>query len=132
MDRLRFGIYDFSPSTGELRRDGTAVRLQAQPARVLAALLQRPGELVTRETLQAEVWGAGVTYRRSADFREAFTTETRLYVSRRDDAQARERFLAWAEGEPSALSRPWVRIVLRLWTAAILICTAAATAPHSS
>jgi DNA-binding winged helix-turn-helix (wHTH) protein/TolB-like protein len=59
MDRLRFGIYDFSPSTGELRRDGTAVRLQAQPARVLAALLQRPGELVTRETLQAEVWGAG-------------------------------------------------------------------------
>ena len=63
---------------------------------------------------------------RSADFREAFTTETRLYMSRRDDARARERFLEWAEGNPSAFSRPWVRIALRLWTAAILTCVAAA------
>lgn len=63
---------------------------------------------------------------RSADFREAFTTETRLYVSRRDDAQARERFLAWAESEPSGFSRSWVRWALRVWTAAILICAAAA------
>jgi DNA-binding winged helix-turn-helix (wHTH) protein/TolB-like protein len=57
MERVRFGIYDFSPSTGELRRDGTVVRLQAQPARVLAALVRRPGEIVSRDTLQREVWG---------------------------------------------------------------------------
>ena len=52
-----FGRFDFTPETGELRRDGRPVKLQAQPARVLAVLLTHPGEIVTRETLQREVWG---------------------------------------------------------------------------
>lgn len=63
---------------------------------------------------------------RSADFREAFTAETRLFVTRRDDAHARDRFLAWAEAEPSALSRPWIRWVMRAWTGVTLACVAAA------
>jgi DNA-binding winged helix-turn-helix (wHTH) protein/TolB-like protein len=70
MERLRFGIFDFAPSTGELRRDGTAVRLQAQPARVLALLLERSGQVVTRETLQREVWrdGTHVDFERGLNF----------------------------------------------------------------
>jgi DNA-binding winged helix-turn-helix (wHTH) protein/TolB-like protein len=70
MERVRFGIYDFSPSTGELRRDGTVVKLQAQPARVLAALVKRPGEIVSRETLQRDVWGEGthVDFERGLNF----------------------------------------------------------------
>ncbi|HJR58923.1 MAG TPA: winged helix-turn-helix domain-containing protein [Vicinamibacterales bacterium] len=56
MERVRFGMFDFLPSTGELRRGSVPVRLQAQPARVLAALVARPGEIVTRETLQREIW----------------------------------------------------------------------------
>ncbi|MBA2301579.1 MAG: hypothetical protein H0W08_02990 [Acidobacteria bacterium] len=39
MERARFGMFDFSPSTGELRRNGIKIRLQAQPAKVLAALV---------------------------------------------------------------------------------------------
>jgi DNA-binding winged helix-turn-helix (wHTH) protein/TolB-like protein len=57
--RLRFGQFDFAPATGELRRDGRPVRLQPQPRRVLALLLSRAGELVTREEMQLEVWGTG-------------------------------------------------------------------------
>jgi DNA-binding winged helix-turn-helix (wHTH) protein/TolB-like protein len=70
MERVRFGTYDFLPSTGELRREGRGVRLQAQPARVLAALVARPGELVGRETLQREVWGEGthVDFERGLNF----------------------------------------------------------------
>ncbi len=70
MDRTRFGIFDFSPSTGELRRDGEPVRLQAQPAKVLAALLSRAGQVVTRDTLQREVWGEGthVDFERGLNF----------------------------------------------------------------
>ena len=70
MERVRFGIYDFSPSTGELRRDGAVVKLQAQPARVLAALVKRPGEIVSRETLQRDVWGEGthVDFERGLNF----------------------------------------------------------------
>lgn len=59
MERVRFGIFDFNPSTGDLRRNGTAIRLQSQPARVLAALVSRAGQVVTREALQREVWSDG-------------------------------------------------------------------------
>ena len=52
-----FGRFDFTPETGELRRDGRPIKLQAQPARVLAVLITHAGEVVTRETLQREVWG---------------------------------------------------------------------------
>jgi len=57
MARIRFGTFDFDSVTLELRREGTPVRLQAQPARVLSMLLARPGEMVTRESLQRAVWG---------------------------------------------------------------------------
>lgn len=56
--RVRFGTFDFDPATRELRRDGAPIRLQPQPAQVLAALLTRPGEIVTREELRAAVWSA--------------------------------------------------------------------------
>jgi DNA-binding winged helix-turn-helix (wHTH) protein/TolB-like protein len=55
--RVRFGIFDFDPATGELRREGVPVRLQSQPAQVLALLLAHPGEVVARETLRQAVWG---------------------------------------------------------------------------
>jgi DNA-binding winged helix-turn-helix (wHTH) protein/TolB-like protein len=55
--RVRFGLFEFSPATGELSREGTPIRLQPQPARVLALLVERPGELVSREDLRRHVWG---------------------------------------------------------------------------
>src|SRR5580704_14343505 len=57
LGHVRFGIFEFDLACRELRRQGVAIRLQAQPARVLAALLEHPGEVVTRETLRHAVWG---------------------------------------------------------------------------
>ena len=57
MERIRFGIFDFDPVSGELRRDGAPVRLQAQPAQVLGLLLAGRGEVVTRESLREAIWG---------------------------------------------------------------------------
>ncbi len=54
---LRFDPYDLNPETGELRKGGTPLKLPPQPAKVLALLASRPGELVTREELQRELWG---------------------------------------------------------------------------
>jgi DNA-binding winged helix-turn-helix (wHTH) protein/TolB-like protein len=70
MERARFGIFTFTPSTGELRRGDVPVRLQAQPAKVLIALIARAGEIVTRETLQREIWGDGthVDFERGLNF----------------------------------------------------------------
>jgi DNA-binding winged helix-turn-helix (wHTH) protein/TolB-like protein len=59
MGRLQFGAFDFDPGTRELRREGSPVRLQAQPAQVLAVLLANAGEVVSRETLRQTVWGNG-------------------------------------------------------------------------
>lgn len=54
---FRFGIYEFDGQTGELRKDGKArPRLQGQPLEVLLHLLDRPGEVVTREELRQRLW----------------------------------------------------------------------------
>jgi len=58
VERVRFGLFDFDPATGDLRREGITVSLQPQPAQVLALLVERAGEVVTRETLQRALWGA--------------------------------------------------------------------------
>lgn len=54
---LRFGLYEVDLRAGELRKSGIRVRLQEQPFQVLALLLRQPGELVTREEIQQEIWG---------------------------------------------------------------------------
>jgi TolB-like protein/DNA-binding winged helix-turn-helix (wHTH) protein/Tfp pilus assembly protein PilF len=55
--RVRFGNFELDLSTGELRRDGTSLKLQPQPARVLVVLVSRAGEVVTRQDLAQQVWG---------------------------------------------------------------------------
>ena len=55
---VRFGMYDFAPHTQELHKEGMRVRLEGQPVAILKMLLNRPGELVTREELQKTLWPA--------------------------------------------------------------------------
>ena len=59
--RVQFGIFEADLGTGELRRSGIRVRLQSQPFRLLAVLVEHPGEVVSRETLQRELWGSETT-----------------------------------------------------------------------
>jgi len=56
--RLRFGVFEIDIRAGELRKHGLRIRLQEQPFQVLAALLEHPGEVVTREDLQKQLWPA--------------------------------------------------------------------------
>jgi TolB-like protein/DNA-binding winged helix-turn-helix (wHTH) protein/Flp pilus assembly protein TadD len=58
--RLRFGIFEVDLRAGELTKRGLRIRLQEQPFRVLTMLLERPGELVTREELRERLWGRAV------------------------------------------------------------------------
>ncbi len=52
-----FGTFTFDSGSLELSREGRPVRLEPQPARALAVLLARAGEVVTREELRAAIWG---------------------------------------------------------------------------
>jgi cholera toxin transcriptional activator len=54
----RFGPFEADLKTGELRKSGSRLRLQEQPFQVLAMLLARPGDLVTREELRQQLWPA--------------------------------------------------------------------------
>jgi DNA-binding winged helix-turn-helix (wHTH) protein/Flp pilus assembly protein TadD len=53
---LRFGVFEVDLRAGEMRKQGVRVKLQEQPFHVLALLLKRAGELVTREELRLAIW----------------------------------------------------------------------------
>lgn len=79
---VRFAGWRLDRATGELSRGAARARLQGQPLRVLDALLARPGELVTRETLIAQLWPKGVV-----DYDTALNTAVRrLRAALQDDA----------------------------------------------
>lgn len=60
-DWLVFGVFEVDLKAGELWRNGHKVRLTGQPFKVLVTLLGRPGEVISRDELQEEVWGANTT-----------------------------------------------------------------------
>ncbi len=67
---MRFGPFEWDPESVELRRGGSRVRIQDQPLRLLAILLERPGQVVTRQELQKRLW-PGDTF---VDFEDGLNT----------------------------------------------------------
>lgn len=57
--RYRFGVFEADAASGELRRQGIRVKLNAQPFEVLLMLLDRPGEVLTREEISRALWSDG-------------------------------------------------------------------------
>ena len=55
--RFRAEDFEFDPGTGEVHRDGSINRLEPQPTALLALLMSRPGELVTRQEAIRVLWG---------------------------------------------------------------------------
>lgn len=59
MQAINFGEFEADIQNGELRKNGRRIRLQGKPFRILAMLLERPGEVVTREQLRQQLWPTG-------------------------------------------------------------------------
>ena len=55
---VRFGTFELDTRTGELRKSGVRINLPDQPLQVLKTLLERPGELITRDELRQRLWSA--------------------------------------------------------------------------
>jgi TolB-like protein/DNA-binding winged helix-turn-helix (wHTH) protein/Tfp pilus assembly protein PilF len=55
---LRFGPFEVDPIAGELRKQGVRIKLQEQPLQILQVLLERPGDVITREELRQRLWAA--------------------------------------------------------------------------
>jgi len=84
METFRFGIFDVDLRTGQLYKRGVRVRLQDQPLKVLAALLEQPGEVVSREALSRRLWPQGTF----VDFEHSLNAAIRrLRVALGDEAE---------------------------------------------
>jgi DNA-binding winged helix-turn-helix (wHTH) protein len=53
---IRFGLFELDLKSGQLRKNGSRIRISQQPVQVLTLLLERPGEVVTREELRQRLW----------------------------------------------------------------------------
>src|SRR5437879_1010656 len=54
----RFGVFEVDLRAAELRKRGVRIKLQEQPFRILSLLLERPGEIISREELREKLWPA--------------------------------------------------------------------------
>jgi DNA-binding winged helix-turn-helix (wHTH) protein len=58
LGKIRFGAFEVDLRSGELRKGGIRIKLQSQPFKLFAILLNHAGEIVTREELQQQIWGS--------------------------------------------------------------------------
>lgn len=87
---VRFGIFELDPSSGELRKDGAMQpRLQEQPLQVLLMLLERPGEVVTRDELRQRLWSSDTF----VDFDHGLNTVINKLREVLGDSAANPRFI---------------------------------------
>src|ERR1017187_520614 len=87
--RVRTGLFEIDFGSGEVHKEGRKVPVQEQPFRVLAILLERPGEVVTRQQLQAKLWPAD-TY---VGFDEGLNTAIRKLRVAFGDSAENPRFI---------------------------------------
>jgi TolB-like protein/DNA-binding winged helix-turn-helix (wHTH) protein/cytochrome c-type biogenesis protein CcmH/NrfG len=86
---LRFDSFEVDPRSGEIWRDGVLLRLQGQPFQVLCLLLERRGELVTREELKQRLW-PGHTF---VDFDDGLNTAVKKIRDLLGDSAERPRYI---------------------------------------
>jgi TolB-like protein/DNA-binding winged helix-turn-helix (wHTH) protein/Tfp pilus assembly protein PilF len=86
---VRFGLFELDLRAGELRKNGVKIKLQEQSFRVLAALLRKPGDVVTREELQSELWPSDTF----VDFDHSLNAAVKRLRDALDDSAENPRFI---------------------------------------
>jgi len=139
---VRFALFEVDLDSGELRKNGVKLKIQEQPLQTLCLLLDRPGEIVTREELQQKLWPDGTF----VDFEHGVNTAVKkLREVLGDDANNPRfvetvprrgyRFIVPADGKSTisacspASDRPWiVRRKIPIFAAVLVVVFAAAFA----
>src|SRR6187401_2010272 len=93
--KVAFDSFEFNPASGELRRHGRVVRLQGQRIQILEALLDDPGELVTRESLQRRIWNGAL----SGDFEHGLNAAVNKLRQALGDSAEEPRFIETVPGK---------------------------------
>ena len=119
MSVLRFGVFEAEPRSGELRKHGVRVRLRDQSFQVLVLLLERPGQIVTREELQRRLWPADTF----VDFDRGLNKAVNRLRDALGDSADSPRFI-------ETLPKRGYRFIAPIDTAAPLAMQAAEAAPR--
>jgi cholera toxin transcriptional activator len=104
----RFGVFELDYSAGELRKNGAKLRLQEQPFQVLLLLLERGGEVVTREEMRQKLWPADTF----VDFDHSLNTAVNKLRETLGDAASSPRYI-------ETLARRGYRFIAPVQTAAV-------------
>jgi DNA-binding winged helix-turn-helix (wHTH) protein len=86
---VRFGVFEADLVSGELRKNGSLIRLQEQPFQILVLLLERPGELVSRDDLRSKLWSSDTF----VDFDHSLNTAVNKLREALGDAASNPRFV---------------------------------------
>ncbi len=104
---IRFAVFEVDLAAGELRKNGARIRLQEQPFQILAYLIDRPGEVVTREELREKLWPADTF----VDFDHSLNTAINKLREALGDSASNPRYV-------ETLARRGYRFLAPLQTAA--------------
>ena len=123
--RLRFGSFELDIRSRELRKDGVCIRLQEQPFEILRMMLERPGDVVTRDELRQRLWPDGTF----VDFEHSLNAAVKRLRSALGDAADNPRFVETlprrgyrfiaapaADGDEPAAGTPPVRLAVLPFT----------------
>ena len=86
---IRFGVFELDLRSEELRKQGMKIRLRGKPVEILVVLLERPGEVVTREDLQKKLWPADTF----VDFEQGLNNAVKRLRAALDDNAETPRFV---------------------------------------
>jgi Tol biopolymer transport system component/DNA-binding winged helix-turn-helix (wHTH) protein len=120
--RVPFGPFEADLDAGELRKNGRSVRIQEQPFQILAALLERPGDVVTREELRLRLWPTDSF----GDFDQGLNTAINKLREALGDSPAEPRFIETLPKRGYRFLFPVDRPVVRESKAALLLAAALA------
>jgi DNA-binding winged helix-turn-helix (wHTH) protein len=91
---IRFGVYEVDLVSQELRKNGLKIKLSGQPFQVMTILLERPGQVVTREELQKKLWPEGTF----VDFDHSLNTAINKIREALGDSAENPRFVETLAG----------------------------------
>src|SRR5258708_37010943 len=118
---VRFGAFEADLTGSALRRDGQTVKLQDRPFEILVILLERPGEIITREEFRQRLWPADTF----VDFDHSLNASINKLRQALDDAAANPRFVETA-------GRRGYRFIAPVSTPPVALATTAAPATSST
>ncbi len=118
---LRFGIFEADLRSGELRKNGSKIRLQEQPFQVLAMLLEHPGDVVSREELRQRLWPVDTF----VDFDHSLNTAINKLREALGDSASNPRFI-------ETLARRGYRFLAPVLGAERAVMAAASEPPSSA